>query len=336
MNMLNKLKKWLTNKAASVFISLSNVEKNTITKISDQVSNDTHYTRRNTQGTLADSLINGEVTQEVQNLRWRTYKILNQVSGYKSKIVGYDEDGLPVTEMVKLDVKKELDGINLDTADSYVLEMVVDNSEITNNTNDIMFGKHLLAYDVPKIMTSGSTGDFIGNIGIDDKIPEVLEKFASHGTINNTEYQATNKTERPLFVGRDFFPKFNIEDYTTKLNIRRIDDEHRLLEFYVSKYPDTLRKNSGLFVKEVIKAMSKPIHTNFLEIKNVSFVTDNTIGATNYLRFTYDILKFDKIVEFNGSYVIKFIGKISINGVNIFEEFRVTELDAKYKNKEKK
>jgi hypothetical protein len=56
-------------------------------------------------------------------------QILNQVSGYKSKIVGYDEDGLPVTEMVKLDVKKELDGINLDTADSYVLEMVVDNSE---------------------------------------------------------------------------------------------------------------------------------------------------------------------------------------------------------------
>ena len=141
---MSSIKEWLRSKVASVFISLSNVEKNTITQGSDQVSNDTHYTRRNTQGTLADSLINGEVTQEVQNLVWRTYKILNQVSGYKSKVVGYDEDGLPVTEMVKLDVSKELDNIKLDTADSYVLEMVVDNSEITNNTNDIMFGKHLL------------------------------------------------------------------------------------------------------------------------------------------------------------------------------------------------
>jgi len=326
---MSSIKEWLRSKVASVFISLSNVEKNTITQGSDQVSNDTHYTRRNTQGTLADSLINGEVTQEVQNLRWRTYNILNQVSGYKSKVVGYDEDGLPVTEMVKLDVSKELDNIKLDTADSYVLEMVVDNSEITNNTNDIMFGKHLLVYDTPKIM--------FGELNTsDDKIPEAVEKFASHGTINDTEYHAINKTEKPLFVGRDFFPKFNIEDYTTKLNIRRIDEEHRLLEFYVSKYPDTHRKNSGLFIKEVTKAIANPTHINFLEIKNVSFVTDNTIGASNYLRFTYDILKFDKIVEFNGSYVIKFIGKVSINGVNIFEEFRVTELDDKYKNKETK
>jgi hypothetical protein len=326
---MNSFKEWLRSKAASLFISLSNVEKNTITQASDQVSNDTHYTRRNTQGTLADALINGEITQEVEALRWRTYKILNQVSEYKSNIIGYDEDGLPVTEMVKLDVKKELDGIKLDTADSYLLEMVVDNSEVTNNTNDIMFGKHLLVYDTPDI----SIGVLNTKV---DNIPEVEDIIASHGTINNTEYQATNKTTKPLFVGRDFFPKFNIEDYTTKLNIRRIDDEHRLLEFYVSKYPDTLRKNSGLFVKEVIKAMSKPIHTNFLEIKSVSFVTDNTIGASNYLRFTYHILKFDKIVEFNGSYVIKFIGKISINGVNIFEEFRVTELDDKYDNKEMK
>jgi hypothetical protein len=29
----------------------------------------------------------------------------------------------------------------------------------------------------------------------DDKIPEAVEKFASHGTINDTEYHAINKTE---------------------------------------------------------------------------------------------------------------------------------------------
>ena len=44
----------------------------------------------------------------------------------------------------------------------------------------------------------------------------------------------------------------------------------------------------------------------------------------------------DKIIEFNGSYVIKFIGNVKLNGNNILDEHRVVELDEKYNNKEKK
>ena len=78
------------------------------------------------------------------------------------------------------------------------------------------------------------------------------------------------------------------------------------------------------------------MQANMLDIKNVSFVTYKTIGASDYLEYEYKITSFDKIIEFNGNYVIKFIADITIDGKDILEEHRVESLDKKYANKEKK
>jgi hypothetical protein len=48
--------------------------------------------QRLTQGQVLDSLVNGEVTQEVMDLRWRTYKIM-QASCFTAEITGYEVDG---------------------------------------------------------------------------------------------------------------------------------------------------------------------------------------------------------------------------------------------------
>jgi hypothetical protein len=52
--------------------------------------------------------------------------------------------------------------------------------------------------------------------------------------------------------------------------------------------------------------------------------------------FKYKDIVFDKIVEFNGFYVIKFKANIDIDGKDILEEHKVVELDNKYKQKAKK
>ena len=44
----------------------------------------------------------------------------------------------------------------------------------------------------------------------------------------------------------------------------------------------------------------------------------------------------DKIVEFNEFYVVKFKANITVEAEDILEQHRVSELDKKYENKEKK
>jgi hypothetical protein len=162
------------------------------------------------------------------------------------------------------------------------------------------------------------------------------EKTATLGTVNGDEYYNSFKTEYPIKVDRMFYPKFMIENFTKKLNIRNIDGKNKLLEFYVSKYPNTNDRKTTLFVNQVKKAMENPSAVNFLELVNVSFVTYKSLGVSDFLLFEYSDVSFDKIVEFDGNYVIKFKAKISVNGEPMFDKYKVEELDKKYENKERK
>mgnify|MGYP000091026429 CR=1 FL=1 len=66
------------NLLIALSIAFSNVEKNVFSQKSEELVNGFEKQQRNTQGMLADSLLHGEITQEVKNLRWRTYKILKK------------------------------------------------------------------------------------------------------------------------------------------------------------------------------------------------------------------------------------------------------------------
>jgi hypothetical protein len=90
-----------------------------------------------------------------------------------------------------------------------------------------------------------------------------------------------------------------------------------------------------ILLKEIQKVINNgPRNINFLEFQKVSFITDKTIGSVDFLQFEYDILSFDKIIEFDVNFVIKFVAKISTNGFDILEIYKEEELEEKYKNKE--
>jgi hypothetical protein len=259
---------------------------------------------------LADSLIHGEVTQEVKNLRWRTYKILKEVNKRSATIVGYDEENNPILHVNNKNQKHILTKIKTDDYDPYELELVVDNSEITNSVSELL------------------------------EIIDINEKLLNNSEscqISSNEYFALNKTMKPIKIKRLFIPKFEIERYCKKLNVRKIDEDKRLLEFYIGKYPDEFNVNYNLFLKEIKKVINNgPRNINFLEFQTVGFITDKTIGSVDFLKFEYDILSFDKIIEFDGNFVIKFVAKIFINGLDILEIYKEEELEEKYKNKEAK
>jgi hypothetical protein len=300
-------------------LSVSNVEKNALGQNGQTLETDVNKHQRLTQGQLADSLINGEITQEVLNLKWRTYKIIKATEGVKSTITGYDEYGMPIVKTIKRNLKSGLKKVKVDDFDDYKLEMVLDNSEIYLSTTDIMGNDDLLILD-----------SVLENYDEDGNIIS-----ASHATINANELMATEKGERPIKITRQSPPNFFIERLTKKINIRTINKKQRLLEFYISKYPDEYNRTSRLFLASIKKVIEGARQT-FLELDEVEFITYKTIGVEDFLLFKYNNITFDKIVEFNGFYVIKFKCDIEIDGYDILEEHKVIELDNKYNQKTKK
>jgi hypothetical protein len=314
------VRKWIGKNLGVLSLALSNVEKNALSQTGEGLSADVTQTRRMTQGQLADSLVNGEITQEVLNLKWRTYKILKATEGVTAEIVGYDNDGMPITRVTKRDNKKALKKVKVDDVDNFSVEMVIDNSEIAFGGNDAMDNEYVSIYDQVEI-------------NYDDK-GEIVS--ASHGQIDGVEYFATNKAEKPIKINRDETSSFSLENFTKKLVVRKINKTQKMLEFYVSSYPDEYNRTSRLFISAIKKAIENPQHSNMLDFKSVEFVTYKSLGVSDFLEFQYNIESFDKIIEFNGSYVIKFIANVIVDGKDIMEEHRVEELDKKYADKAKK
>jgi hypothetical protein len=338
---MRKIKNWITNKITTISLATANVEKNALSQVGESLGTDVNHSQRHTQGQLADSLINGELTQDVLNLRWRTYKIMRETEGVTSEIIGYDEEDRPIVETRKINVKAGLEKIKLDTFDYYPLEMVIDNSDITLGVNQAMDNDDITIFDEVIINQNTGQNTATGPIGPDgqkdiDGEPSKIEFSASHGSISGTEYFATNKTERPIEIIRNQIPKFKLENYTKKLNVRKINETERLLEFYVSKYPDEYNRTSRLFLSDLKKAIVEPEKSTILEFTGVNFITYKSMGVNDFLEFEYNIISFDKIIEYNGFYVVKFIADIKIDGKDILDTHRVVELDKKYENKTKK
>jgi hypothetical protein len=295
------IQKWFKNKITALSIAFSNVEKNLLNQDGKNLGEDIKQTRRHLQGTLVDSLLHGEVTQEVKNLRWRTYKILKETQSADIIFNGVDENGLPIYTIVKKNAKKGLAKIKIDSFDDYKLELVVDNSEISNS------------------------------------VTEAINDLLKDGIIGGVEYFATNKGDNPIKIKRIAMPRFCIERYTKKLNVRKINKKKKLLEFYISKYTNEYNVNANLFLKEINKVIKNGSHgISFLELDEVSFISNNTAGTNDFLYYSYGNLSFDKIIEFNGHYVIKFFADVNNDGDDILLEYIEPELDKKYKNKESK
>lgn len=311
---------WIKNKIVGLLISVANVEKNSLSQGNNSLSDDiTKHSEKET-GTLMNSLKNNIITQEVMDLRWRMYKVIQETDSLTTQITGYEADGTPITKTIKKDVKKGLKKIPMDTYDSYPLEFVIPNDEIVTSGNDVMDNKHIEIFNKP-------------TINLDE---EGLIISATHGEINGKEYYITNKTENPIIISSENSRRFFLERFTKKLNVRYISENKKLLEFYVSMYPDTYNRTSRLFISEIKKIINENKKSDIIDIDNVDFITYKAIGVNDFLEYKYEIQSFDKIVEFNGSYVIKFIAKPIISGEDITIKFIQDELENKYKNKVKK
>ena len=87
---------------------------------------------------------------------------------------------------------------------------------------------------------------------------------------------------------------------------------------------------------DIKKTIENPRTSTIIDIDSVSFTTYKDTGIADSRYFEFNIESYDKIIEFDGSYVIKFKGEPITWGESVIEQFRQTELDAKYDTVERK
>lgn len=318
---MSAIKNWFKNKLLSLAIAVSNTEKNLLAQDGRSLGEGNKQERKVGQGTLADDLLRGELTQEVKDLRWRMYKVMEASEKVKSNItMERDENG-----KLKLDgeghpkfiigIPTVYDPVNIiknikpDPFDPYELELSYDNNSVTIGVHETL--------EISGIKAKAWTGD-----------TELNE-------VSHREYDAGSKTEPNLKIIRNFVPKFYIESFTRKLMVRKIGGKQKLLEFYISKYVDEYKFNTKLIINEIKKIMTNgPMTSNFIQFDEVGFISDKTAGAKDLLAFGYKILSFDKIVEFDGYYVVKFKAEVVVDGEDITADYKEEELEKKYENKE--
>ena len=311
---------WIKNKIGGLLLAVANVEKNSFSQEKNLLSDDISKHSEKETGTLMNSLKNNIITQEVMDLRWRMYKVIKETDGLTTQITGYEADGTPITKTTKKDVKKGLKKVKIDTYDTYPLEFIIPNDEIATSSNDAMDNQHIKLLDEPTI-----------NYDEDGAIIS-----ATHGEISGEKYYFTHKTEKPIIIKSKMTRRFFLESFSKKLNIRTISETEKLLEFYVSIYPDVDNRNSRFFLSELKKIINDNKKSDIIDINEVIFITYKGIGVNDFLEYKYNITSFDKIIEFNGNYVIKFKAEAIINGEDILTKYKQTELELKYQNKVKK
>lgn len=310
----NKIKKWFRKNAAMFALATANVEKDILGQ-KDPDGADVSHTLNVEQGTLADDLKRGIVSEAVMELRWRMYATISESENFTRRYKGKDKNGKPIFESVYLTpevIKDLLSKVKIDEPNKFPLELVVDNTPITIASNNAM--------------------DFELEGELTKSINEDGDEIITHGSVKGEDLIL--KPENPIKIERNLLPKFEIEKYAKKMRVRTISDNEKLLEFVFSKFPDEFDRKTRLFVSELKRAMETPRSSSIIEISEVGFITNKTLGAKDLLQYHYRILGFDKIIEFDEHYVMKFKAKPLINGESIVAKYDGGKLQEKYKKKE--
>jgi hypothetical protein len=290
------MRDWVRNKMINIMLALHKTEANLKTGDDDIIPNDGKF-QSHKQGMLSHSLINGELTQEVMDLRWRTYKVLEHSESLVSTITGYEEDGTPIVSTVR-GVGNSLENFKGDTSDGLDVILVMNNKTLGTGVND-------------------------ANLTSDDNV-------------KLDEYLTKTSSKKSIFVNREGLQQFEIEKYTRRLVVKAKEEDKVLLEFYVSKYPDTDDRRSRLFLSELKKVINGKRTSSLTDITDVYFISENTTGTDDNLEFEFKIDHYDSITEYDGHYLVKFVASKVIFGDSIFEKYKMEDLEKRYENKEKK
>jgi len=299
MKLIKKLRDRINAYWTGFFYGLKDTNDTVFTQAGIDNSVGTEIQQQVTENRVSKDLLKGEVTQQVEELRYRTYKVDRE-----SKQFEY----FSPTKAIRFD-KQDSKFVKYDNSDN--LELITIQPNHANTAN---------IYDGTKNV------DFLNAKLIDGQ---------GNVSINLGHFDVENKYN--IEIERDFMPRFKLEAYTTRLVVKKLDDEdNMILDFYVSKYPQEKDMKSIYFIKEVEKLMSGYKQSDITSMIRVSFVTSHAYGLNDMIEFRFDHIYYKGILEYDGHYILKFKAHAYVNGKDQTDEFYSKSMDEKYRNNEKK
>lgn len=148
--------------------------------------------------------------------------------------------------------------------------------------------------------------------------------------------ESMNKKHNVIKVSRNdgFTPRYKLEDYTSRLVVRRVEETNCILDFYVSKYPDKMKFKSKGFIREVEDIRDKGVRSDIIDVIDVKFTTYKAFNAQDLFVFDFSLNKFIGVFEFDGSYILRFSGVANVDGDDLLKtKFFNKEMEEKYQKK---
>lgn len=289
MKIVNKLWNSLKLLWIGLFVGLKTTDDAAFHQSGINVDAGSEINQQVADHSVAKALLRGELTQEVIDLRYRTYAVARESSHYN-----YFSPTLTQKKGVN-DYKYAKDSVSLD-----------DNREI------ITIQENRIEVE--------TVSDSLLRIGDDGKFVDKQKEFSI-------------KIERESWST----PRFRLEDYMTKLVVKKGDDEwSAVLDMYVSKYPNDKVISSKPFIRELERIIDNGVRSDIFDIKSISFETYKAYRLDDMLTFKFGDVKLERIFEYSGSYVIRLFTNIIDGGTDRMNEFYSERMAKKYENKEQK
>ena len=268
-----------------LFLGMKSTEDNTLHQNGINVDDGSTINQQVSDHSVAKALLRGELTQEVMELRYRTYAVAREA--------GHFSYFSPTLAMKK-------------------------------GVNDFKF-LHIENEDNREIITVQENKQEV------ETVTDALLRIGDDGKFENPEKQYN------IIMKRDCTPRFKLEQFTTKVVVKKGDDDSlAVLDIYVSKYPDDKNMTSKPFIKEIERIIDQGIRSDVLNIKSLEFETYKAYRLDDMIRFEFGNLTIEKIFEFDGDYVLRFIADVIDGGTDTTHEFYSESMAKKYENKERK
>ena len=263
-----------------LFYGMKSTEDSVFHQSGLDVGENTSIIKQVEENRVSKALLKGEITQEVEELRYRTYKVDKE-----SKTFEY----YAPTLALKRD-KQDTKFLKYDDRDGLEL--------ITVQPNDPMV----------------------------ETVSETLEQVGGRG----------KRTDYRIKIKRNFVPRYKIEEYVTRLDVKKLYDTHVILDMYVSIYPNDKDFKSKGFVREIEKIRDEKIKSDVLDYEEISFITNHAYKMDDMVKFVFRNIVFREVVEFDGHYIVRFKASLQEDVIDLTKIYYSKTMDNKYKNKEKK
>lgn len=277
--MLNKIVKLIRSIVISIVFGLKNTEEDILKQKASSLSASNSSEQKIQQNQLAENLLKGEITEEVEILRDRTYFVCDESKKYKVII-----DTVGTTKAFKYSSNIKIPKIY--NVDDSKIKIIIDNQAIPSSVIDGL--------------------NAVNGYGI--------------------------KNIYPLNFTYDNLPKFQLNQYISKLVVR-VKDDSTFIDLYVPVYTDSFERLYKLFDNEINSVINKTRKIINLEFNTVEFISNKSYGVEDLCKFKYEMIKLISISKFDNKNVLTYEVKVIENGNKITDKYINKKLRNNYEKK---